>query len=108
MLEDFQAGQQVILTRFDDYWKGWEGNHFDKVIIKAVPEAATKRQLISKGDIDITMELPPEDIEALKKDPNVNVMIEPSFQEPVPRHQYQEEAHGQRPGSPGHVLRVPV
>ncbi len=80
MLEDFQAGQQVILTRFDDYWKGWEGNHFDKVIIKAVPEAATKRQLISKGDIDITMELPPEDIEALKKDPNVNVMIEPSFQ----------------------------
>jgi peptide/nickel transport system substrate-binding protein len=45
-----------------------------------VSESATKRQLVSKGGVDITMELPAEDIQALQKDPNVRVVVDPSFQ----------------------------
>src|SRR5690606_6940330 len=71
---------EVVLTKFEDYWKGWEGEHFDKVVIKKIPETASRRQLVEKGEADVTMELPYEDIEALKGNPSVNVMEVPSFQ----------------------------
>lgn len=80
MLQSFKMGDEVVMTKFDDYWKGWEGDHFDKVVIKKVPETASRRQLVEKGEADVTMELPYEDIEALKGNPAVNVMDVPSFQ----------------------------
>jgi peptide/nickel transport system substrate-binding protein len=80
MLQNFKMGEEVVLTKFEDYWRGWEGEHFDKVIIKKIPETASRRQLVEKGEADITMELPYEDIEALKNNTGVNVMNEPSFQ----------------------------
>ncbi|HJW76924.1 MAG TPA: ABC transporter substrate-binding protein [Thermoleophilia bacterium] len=80
MLQTYQPGQQVVLTKFPEYWGGWDGKHYEKAVIQVVSEAATKRQLVTKGDVDITMELPAEDIEALKSDPNVDVVIDPSFQ----------------------------
>jgi len=80
MLQSYQPGEQVVLTQFPEYWGGWEGEHYEKAVIRAVSEAATKRQLVTKGDVDITMELPAEDLEALKSDPNVEVLAAPSFQ----------------------------
>lgn len=79
-LQSFKMGDEVVLTKFEDYWKGWEGEHFDKVVIKKIPETASRRQLVEKGEADVTMELPYEDIEALKGNPAVNVMEVPSFQ----------------------------
>src|ERR671916_1312081 len=35
---EFEPGQQVIMERFDGYWAGWEGDHFDRIIIRVVPE----------------------------------------------------------------------
>jgi peptide/nickel transport system substrate-binding protein len=80
MLQSYQSGQQVVLTKFPDYWGGWDGKHFEKAVIQVVSESATKRQLVTKGDVDITMELPAEDLQALKSDPNVDVVVAPSFQ----------------------------
>ena len=80
MLQSYQPGQQVVLTKFPQYWGGWSGNHFDKAVIQVVSESATKRELVTKGDVDITMELPAEDIHALQKDPRVNVVVALSFQ----------------------------
>lgn len=80
MLESWKTDQEVVLTKFPDYWGGWEGKHFDKVVLQTVSESATKRQMVTKGDADVTMELPPEDLEALQNDPNVEVVRAPSFQ----------------------------
>jgi ABC-type transport system substrate-binding protein len=30
MIERVVQGNEVVLTKFDDYWGGWEGQHFDK------------------------------------------------------------------------------
>jgi len=79
-LKSYQLGEEVVLEKFEDYWRGWEGPHFDTVVIKKIPETATRRQLVEKGDADITIELPYEDIEALKEHPDVNVVVGPSFQ----------------------------
>ena len=53
VLASFEPGQEVILERNPDYWRGWEGNHFERVIIRVVEESATMRQLVEAGDVDI-------------------------------------------------------
>lgn len=80
-LEKYQQERgEVILTWFEDYWGGWEGNHFKKAVIKDVSEAVTRRLLIEKGEVDVTIELPYEDITSLQDNKNINVLIGPSFQ----------------------------
>lgn len=78
-LQATTAGDEVILERFDDYWKGWNSKHFDKVIIKKISETSSRRQLIEEGEVDITMELPYEDIDALKENSNVVINEQPSM-----------------------------
>lgn len=79
-LESFKMGEEVVLTKFDDYWQGWEDNKFDKVVIKKIPETATRRQLAEKGEVDITMGLTYEDISALKNSEVVDIVESPSFE----------------------------
>lgn len=80
MLQTNKMGSEVILKAFDDYWKGWEGNHFAKAVVKNIPESSSRRQLVEQGDIDVTGMLPYEDIEALKNNENVNINSTPSIQ----------------------------
>jgi peptide/nickel transport system substrate-binding protein len=55
-------------TKFDAYHRGWEGNHFDEVILRIVPEGATRRQLVETGEADaITNALTPEDLDAIEQ-----------------------------------------
>lgn len=77
MLTEWSPNQQVVLTRFEDWW-GWEqypGFHFDKIVLKIVPEMASRRSLIEKGDVDIALEFTPEVREALMKNPDVVVHL---------------------------------
>jgi peptide/nickel transport system substrate-binding protein len=39
----------MVLVRFDEYWGGWEGNHFDTAIYRLVPEHASQRLLLEQG-----------------------------------------------------------
>lgn len=79
MLQESSMGDEVILTRNDNYWKGWDGEHFEKVIVKKISETSSRRQMIESGEADITTELPSEDVEALKNEGKVNVEVVPSF-----------------------------
>lgn len=51
-LTSFEPGQEAILERNENYWKGWDGNHFDRIIVRVVEEGATMRQLVESGDVD--------------------------------------------------------
>ncbi|UCF91370.1 MAG: amidohydrolase family protein [Desulfobacterales bacterium] len=50
-------GQQIILERFEDYWKGWEDRHFDRIIIKYIQEPATANLMLQRGEADIAIGL---------------------------------------------------
>jgi peptide/nickel transport system substrate-binding protein len=69
ILDTFSPGDQVILKQNPDYWRGWDGKHFKQVIIKSIPESATRRQLLESGDVDIAYAGTPEDSDALRQDP---------------------------------------
>jgi len=72
-ITSFEPEQQVILERFDGYWRDWQAGQFDQVVIRVVPESAARRQLVERGDADIVDGLDPEALEALEHDPQVVV-----------------------------------
>jgi len=74
MVKSWTASQQIVLTRFAGYWAGWNGRHFGKVIISEVDDPATRRELMEKGQGDITFDLTPSDYDALKHNPKVRVV----------------------------------
>jgi peptide/nickel transport system substrate-binding protein len=73
-LELYSAGVEYVLTKFDDYWKGWDGKHFDTVIIKIISEDATRFMALKGGDADIVWELSTELIDDVSEDPNLAVI----------------------------------
>ncbi|HEU5225209.1 MAG TPA: ABC transporter substrate-binding protein, partial [Actinomycetota bacterium] len=71
MLKSFEAGNQAVLVRNPTYWRGWDGSHFDTVILRSIPEAATRRQLIESGEVDIAYAGTAEDTAAIRDNPNL-------------------------------------
>ncbi len=69
ILDTFSPGDQVVLTQNPKYWRGWTGSHFKKIIIRSIPETATRRQLLETGEVDISYAGTPEDTAALRADP---------------------------------------
>jgi len=80
MFESYEGITRMLLTRFEGYWGGWEGKHFDKVLFNTIPEPSTRRLMIESGDADFTNRLPVTEIEALKSKANVEVVEIPSYQ----------------------------
>jgi peptide/nickel transport system substrate-binding protein len=72
-------GDEVIMSKFDNYWGGWDGEHFETVVIKNVGENASRRQMIESGEADITNSLMVEDLKAMQNNPEVTVYQSNSF-----------------------------
>ncbi|MDP8932509.1 MAG: ABC transporter substrate-binding protein, partial [Actinomycetota bacterium] len=70
---EFEPGQQLIMERYEGYWGDWEGEHFDRIIIRVVPETETRLQLIERGEVDIVDNLTPQALLALEQNPDVVV-----------------------------------
>jgi peptide/nickel transport system substrate-binding protein len=68
ILDSFRPGDQVVLVQNPNYWRGWDGPHFTKVIIRSIPEASTRRQLLESGDVDIAYAGSAEDTAAIRAD----------------------------------------
>ncbi len=78
---------EVILEKWPEWW-GWKLPDYpmksdkapDVFIIKIVKDAVTQERLVLSGDIHIAEYVPLDDVEMLKKDPRVQVVMKPSFQ----------------------------
>jgi peptide/nickel transport system substrate-binding protein len=70
MLESYMPDQEIVLTRFEDYWGGWDENQFDKVVISIVPEQVVQAQMLEGGEVDLALALPVETLDSFRNDPN--------------------------------------
>jgi PGF-CTERM protein len=52
-LVEWKQGELIHLEAYDNYWKGWDGNHVKTVIIRNVPEWETRKLMLLKGDADM-------------------------------------------------------
>jgi peptide/nickel transport system substrate-binding protein len=68
VLDTLEPGNQVVLTRNENYWRGWDGPHFDTIIIRSIPEGSTRRQLLESGEVDIAYAGTAEDTAAVRSD----------------------------------------
>jgi peptide/nickel transport system substrate-binding protein len=73
-IQSWQRSQQVVLKAFPQYWGGWKGKHFSSVRITTVPESSTRRELIEKGQADLTFQLTPQDFQAMSKNSHLRVV----------------------------------
>lgn len=63
MLESYTPDEEIVLTRFEDYWGGWDDKQFDKVVISIVPEQIVQSQMLEGGEVDLALSLPAENQE---------------------------------------------
>jgi len=79
MLKNWEQNRQIDLQAFPDYWGGWQGKHFKQVTLKIISEAGTRIQMIRSGEVDFAGLIPPENINALRHNPDIRVRIFPSW-----------------------------
>jgi peptide/nickel transport system substrate-binding protein len=79
MLESYTPDQEIVFTRFDDYWGGWQPGQYDKVLVQIVPEATTQQQMLEGGDVDLVTRIPVENYDTFKNNPDYTYDEEPSF-----------------------------
>jgi peptide/nickel transport system substrate-binding protein len=70
-LESWEPGVRVVLTRNDQYWGG--APKIRQAIYVPIIEAQARLSAIKTGEIDMTMDVPPDSLQDLRKDPDVVV-----------------------------------
>ena len=70
-LVNWKASDGYSLEKVDGNWQG--DATLKRVIVRHVAETASQRLLLTKGDVDVARDLSPDDVDAVKKDPNLKV-----------------------------------
>jgi len=81
IVESFKPGEQVVLKRNDAWKNGVDGKlpFFKRVVIQTVPEAATRANLVERGDADISIDLAASDVIAQQERGKVKVVSNPQI-----------------------------
>ncbi len=75
-VEKWEPGQQLIYVR-NGKWKGGPLPKVRRVILREVPNQATRRSLLERGDIDIAFDIPGKTAKELLENPKVKVVGQP-------------------------------
>src|SRR6059036_2767932 len=70
-LETWEPGVKVVLARNDQYWGG--APKLRQAIYVPIIEAQARLAAIKTGEIDLTIDVPPDSLDNLRKDPNITV-----------------------------------
>ena len=60
----WKPGDQIVFERFDA-WKSGETPKIKRVVYREIESAGTRRALLEKGDVDVSVGLPPKDYSEL-------------------------------------------
>lgn len=74
ILKSYKPNEGYLLEARAGHWRG--DAKLKSVFMRHVPEAATQRLLLEKGDIDIARELTPVDIEGIKGNADLKVQAD--------------------------------
>lgn len=81
VISDWKKSTSVTVSKFDDYWRGWDGDHFSKGRIAIVDEPSTYIQMIKSGKADVIGRAPFPRLADLEADENIELAVEDSFQQ---------------------------
>ncbi len=71
-ITSFDPGEATVLERYDGYWGGWDGDHFERIVIRVIADPVVVRQLFEEGSLDIInrFHVPPSDLKSLESNPD--------------------------------------
>jgi peptide/nickel transport system substrate-binding protein len=80
-VESFKPGEQIILKRNEAWNRSATGKPaaFKRVITQTIPEAATRANLVERGDADVAIDLQANDAAALATKAKVKVVSTPMY-----------------------------
>ncbi|MBU2513847.1 ABC transporter substrate-binding protein [bacterium] len=78
-VESWEKSQQTVLGKYEKYWKGWSGKHFDRIILKTVLEKSTQVQMVKSGEADFASLIPVDSLPSLKQAAGVEVTTPESW-----------------------------
>lgn len=79
-IDSYEPGQRVIASRFDGHWAAKPEGGFDKVAFEVVEDSTLGQNMIEGGQADWTYGLPYDNLESLKANPDLQVVVNPSFE----------------------------
>lgn len=79
-ISKFDPKTQVVLGKFDGYWRGWTDKKLDIAVVQIVPDPSLRMQIVTAGKIHLTRNLIYDDLKKLENNPNVYIKQKPSFQ----------------------------
>lgn len=74
---EWVAGDRIVLERNENYWG--EQPYFDKLVIRNITDDTTRALSLESGDIDICIDVPGAQLEALKSVDAVDLLTIPSY-----------------------------
>jgi peptide/nickel transport system substrate-binding protein len=73
-MESYTPDAEAVFRKFEDYWGGWDGLHFDTVVASITPESTIQLQKLLGGEAEIVQSIPPETMPTLQSNPDVTVL----------------------------------
>ena len=70
MLDLWEPQNRTELVRNDNFWG--EQPYFDRVIFIHMPEGATQKAALEAGDIDLALDLSPDQVATLEGNEDIN------------------------------------
>jgi peptide/nickel transport system substrate-binding protein len=78
-LSNYQLNQQAQFARNEKYWDGWNGAHFERVVVQYVSDPSSGRLELERGQSQIGFYLPDDVVYAMRSEKQVHVTDDPSF-----------------------------
>jgi len=75
--ESWQRGDAIELVRFEDYYG--EATPLERITIRNIPEAANRLIELETGQVDIALDIAPNDIPAVERDSNLTLIRQPNL-----------------------------
>ncbi|HEX8010010.1 MAG TPA: ABC transporter substrate-binding protein [Casimicrobiaceae bacterium] len=79
MLKSREPGVRTVLVPFPGYWGGKIESNITEAVFTPIANAATRVAALISGDIDMMEPVPLQDIDKLKADPALKVMVGPEL-----------------------------
>ncbi|ADG81668.1 ABC transporter substrate-binding protein [Thermincola potens] len=73
----WEKDQQIVVEKNPEYWGGKP--KVDKVVFRVIPDNSARFLELKAGTIDAMIGLNPDDVENVKNDPNLQLLLRPSM-----------------------------
>lgn len=76
----YEPGQRAVLDRVDAYWGKVPEGAFKTVSFEIIEDTTLAQNMIESGQADWTESIPFENLKAMQANPNLKVVVNPSFE----------------------------